>query len=435
MRAYDIILKKRNGNKLTKEEIAFFVSSYTKGDIPDYQASALLMAIYFQGMDDEETSFLAEAMMNSGEVYGLSLIPGKKIDKHSTGGVGDKVSIILAPLVASAGVTVPMMSGRGLGHTGGTLDKLESIPGFRTNLTKDEFISNLKKISVAMIGQSELIAPADKKMYALRDVTGTIESIPLIASSIMSKKLAEGIDGLVLDVKTGSGAFMKKERDAVRLAKNMTAIGKKMGKKVVALITDMEQPLGNAIGNSLEIKECIDVLKGRGPQDLIDITLELGAYMLKLAGNVNNAVKGREILKRHLFDGSAYQRFREMVILQGGDVRAIDNPLLLPSAKFSKELLSERNGYILKMDTEAIGIASCILGAGREKIEDTIDPAAGIIIEKKIGDKIKKDETLAVLHYNSEEKISEPYKRLQSAIFIGSKKPGKRRLIRRIIMA
>lgn len=435
MRAYDIILKKRNGNRLTKEEIAFFVNSYTKGDIPDYQTSAFLMAIYFQGMDDEETSFLTEAMMNSGEVYDLSLIPGKKIDKHSTGGVGDKVSIILAPLVASAGVAVPMMSGRGLGHTGGTLDKLESIPGFRTNLIKDEFISNLKKINAAMIGQSESIAPADKKMYALRDVTGTIESIPLIASSIMSKKLAEGIDGLVLDVKTGSGAFMKKERDAVRLAKNMAAIGKKMGKEVVALITDMEQPLGNAIGNSLEIKECIEVLKGRGPQDLIDIALELGAYMLKLAGKANNAAKGRDILKRYLSDGSAYQRFREMVILQGGDVSAIDNPSLLPSARYTKELLSERNGYISRMDTETIGIASCMLGAGRERIEDKIDPAAGIIIEKKIGDKIKKGERLAVLHYNSEEKISEPYKRLQSAIFIGSKKPRKKRLIRRIIIA
>lgn len=435
MRAYDIILKKRNGNKLTKEEIAFFVNSYTKGDIPDYQASALLMAVYFQGMDDEETANLTEAMMNSGDVYDLSSISGKKIDKHSTGGVGDKVSIILSPLAASAGVTVPMMSGRGLGHTGGTLDKLESIPGFRTNLTKDEFMSNLKKINVAMIGQSESIAPADKRMYALRDVTGTIESIPLIAGSIMSKKLAEGIDGLVLDVKTGNGAFMKKEKDAIKLARVMFAIGKKMGKKVVALITDMEQPLGNAIGNSLEIKECIEVLKGSGPQDLIDITLELGAYMLKLAGKANNAAKGKDILKRHLSDGSAYQRFREMVILQGGDVRAIDNPLMLPSARFSKELLSEKSGYISKMDTEAIGIASCMLGAGRERIEDKIDPAAGIIIEKKIGDNVKKGETLAVLHYNSEEKISEPYKRLQSAIFIGRKKPGKRRLIKRIIIA
>ncbi len=435
MRAYDIILKKRNGNKLTKEEIAFFVNSYTKGDIPDYQTSALLMAIYFQGMDDEETSFLTAAMMNSGDVYDLSLIPGIKIDKHSTGGVGDKVSIILAPLVASAGVAVPMMSGRGLGHTGGTLDKLESIPGFRANLTKDEFISNLKRINVAMIGQSELIAPADKKMYALRDVTGTIESIPLIASSIMSKKLAEGIDGLVLDVKTGSGAFMKKERDAVRLAKNMAAIGKRMGKEVVALITDMDQPLGNAIGNSLEIKECIEVLKGRGPKDLIDITLELGAYMLKLAKKVNNAAKGREILKRHLSDGSAYQRFIEMVELQGGDVSAIDNPSLLPSARYIMELLSDRDGYISEMDTEAIGIASCMLGAGRERIEDRIDTAVGIVVDKKAGDKVKKGERLAALHYNSEEKMAEAYKKLQAAYLISRKKPNKRRLIRRVIIA
>ena len=416
MRAYDIILKKRNGNRLTKEEIAFFVSSYTKGDIPDYQASALLMAIYFQAMDDEETSFLTEAMMNSGEVYDLSSIPGKKIDKHSTGGVGDKVSIILAPLVASAGVTVPMMSGRGLGHTGGTLDKLESIPGFRTNLTKEEFISNLKKINVAMIGQSEFIAPADKRLYALRDVTGTIESIPLIASSIMSKKLAEGIDGLVLDVKTGSGAFMKKEKDAVRLAKAMAAIGKKMGKKIAALITDMEQPLGNAIGNSLEIKECIEVLKGRGPQDLIDITLELGAYMLKLSGKANNVAKGRGILKRHLSDGSAFQRFKDMIRLQDGDVNVIDNPSLLPSARYTKDLLSERNGYISKMDTEAIGIASCMLGAGRERIEDKIDPAVGIVINKKLGDKIKKGESLALLHYNSEDKLAEAYKNYRTLI-------------------
>lgn len=435
MRAYDIILKKRNGNRLTKEEIAFFVSSYTKGDIPDYQASALLMAIYFQAMDDEETSFLTEAMMNSGEVYDLSSIPGKKIDKHSTGGVGDKVSIILAPLVASAGVTVPMMSGRGLGHTGGTLDKLESIPGFRTNLTKEEFISNLKKINVAMIGQSEFIAPADKRLYALRDVTGTIESIPLIASSIMSKKLAEGIDGLVLDVKTGSGAFMKKEKDAVRVAKAMAAIGRKMGKKVAALITDMEQPLGNAIGNSLEIKECIEVLKGRGPQDLIDITLELGAYMLKLSGKANNVAKGRGILKRHLSDGSAFQRFKDMIRLQDGDVNVIDNPSLLPSARYTKDLLSERNGYISKMDTEAIGIASCMLGAGRERIEDKIDPAVGIVINKKLGDKIKKGESLALLHYNSEDKLAEAYKKLQDAYLISSKRPKKRQLIRRIIMA
>jgi pyrimidine-nucleoside phosphorylase len=435
MRTYDIILKKRNGNKLTKEEIAYFINSYTKGDIPDYQISALLMAVYFQGMDDEETANLTEAMINSGEVYDLSSIPGKKTDKHSTGGVGDKVSIILAPLVASAGVAVPMMSGRGLGHTGGTLDKLGSIPGFRTNLTKEEFISNLKKINVAMIGQSEFIAPADKKLYALRDVTGTIESIPLIAGSIMSKKLAEGIDGLVLDVKTGSGAFMKKERDAVRLAKGMAAIGKKMGKKVVALITDMEQPLGNAIGNSLEIKECIEVLKGRGPKDLIDITLELGAYMLKLAGKVNNAAKGRDILKRHLSDGSAYERFKDMVRLQGGSVESIDNPSLLPSARYTKELLSERNGYISKTDTEAIGISSCMLGAGREKIEDKIDPAVGIVVDKKIGDKVKKGERLAALHYNAADSLAEAYKKLQGAYLISRKRPNKRRLIRRVIIA
>ncbi len=435
MRIYDIILKKRNSNKLTKEEIVFFVNGYTKGGIPDYQVSALLMAIYFQGMDDEETAFLTEAMIKSGEVYDLSLIPGKKIDKHSTGGVGDKVSIILAPLIASVGVVVPMMSGRGLGHTGGTLDKLESIPGFRTNLTKEEFISNLKKINVAMIGQSENIAPADKKLYALRDVTGTIESIPLIASSIMSKKLAEGIDGLVLDVKTGNGAFMKKEKDAVRLAKVMAAIGKKMGKDVVALITDMNQPLGNAIGNSLEIKECIEVLKGRGPQDLIDITLELGAYMLKLGRKVNNVSKGRDILKRHLSDGSAYERFKDMIRLHGGDVSAINNPSLLPSARYTKELLSDKNGYISKMDTEAIGIASCILGAGRERIEDRIDLAVGIVVEKKVGDKIRRSERLATLYYNSEDKITEAYKRLHDAYQISRQRPKKRRLIKRIIMA
>ncbi len=438
MRVYDIILKKRNGNRLTKEDIAFVVDGYTKGEIPDYQISALLMAIYFQGMDDEETSDLTEAMMKSGEVYDLSSISGRKIDKHSTGGVGDKVSIILAPLVASAGVVVPMMSGRGLGHTGGTLDKLESIPGFRTNLTKDEFLSNLKKINVAMIGQSEFIAPADKKMYSLRDVTGTVESVPLIAASIMSKKLAEGIEGLVLDVKVGTGAFMKDIDDARRLARAMVDIGNLKGVKTVAIITAMDQPLGKTIGNSLEIKECISALRGKWPEDLKKVTLTLGAWMLRIADEISGQKAGdiqqyEERLEGLINNGAAFKRFVEMVDAQYGDPETAFKPSLFPSAKKMKQIIIEKEGYIQRMDAEKIGIASMMFGAGRQRIEDTIDHSAGIILNKKAGDYIKAGEQIAMFYYNDDKRLKEAEEVFLSGIEIGTKKVKTKDLILEVI--
>ncbi|MBI3353758.1 MAG: thymidine phosphorylase [Nitrospirae bacterium] len=438
MRVYDIILKKRNGNRLTKEEIAFVVDGYTKGEIPDYQISALLMAIYFQGMDDEETSDLTEAMMKSGEVYDLTSIPGKKIDKHSTGGVGDKTSIILAPLMASAGLVVPMMSGRGLGHTGGTLDKLESISGFRINLTKEEVISNLKKINAAMTGQSEFIAPADKKMYSLRDITGTVESIPLIAASIMSKKLAEGIEGLVLDVKVGTGAFMKDIDDARRLARAMVDIGNLKGVKTVAIITAMDQPLGKTIGNSLEIKECISALRGKWPEDLKKVTLTLGAWMLRIADEISgqkaeDIQKYKERLEVLINNGSAFNRFVEMIDAQYGDPETAFKPSLLPSAKKMKQIIIQKEGYIQRMDAEKIGIASMMLGAGRQRIEDTIDHSAGIILNKKAGDYIKAGEQIAMFYYNDDKRLKEAEEIFLSGIEIGTEKVKTKDLILEVI--
>lgn len=438
MRVYDIILKKRNGNRLTKEEIAFVVDGYTKGEIPDYQISALLMAIYFQGMDDKETSDLTEAMMKSGEVYDLSSISGRKIDKHSTGGVGDKTSIILAPLMASAGLVVPMMSGWGLGHTGGTLDKLESISGFRTNLTKEEFISNLKKINVAMTGQSASIVPADKKMYSLRDVTGTVESIPLIAASIMSKKLAEGIDGLVLDVKVGTGAFMKDIDDARRLARAMVDIGNLKGVKTAAIITAMDQPLGKTIGNSLEIKECISALRGKWPEDLKKVTLTLGAWMLRIADEISGQKAGdiqqyKERLEGLINNGAAFKRFVEMVDAQHGDPETAFKPSLLPSAKKMKQIIIQKEGYIQRMDAEKIGIASMMLGAGRQRIEDTIDHSAGIILNKKAGDYIKAGEQIAMFYYNDDKRLKEAEEMFLSGIEIGTEKVKTKDLILEVI--
>ena len=438
MRVYDIILKKRNGNRLTKEEIAFVVDGYTKGEIPDYQISALLMAVYFQGMDDEETSDLTEAMMKSGEVYDLSAISGRKIDKHSTGGVGDKTSIILAPLMASAGLVVPMMSGRGLGHTGGTLDKLESIPGFRTNLTKEEFISNLKKINVAMTGQSASIAPADKKMYSLRDVTGTVESVPLIAASIMSKKLAEGIEGLVLDVKVGTGAFMKDIDDARRLARAMVDIGNLKGVKTVAIITAMEQPLGKTIGNSLEIKECISALRGKWPEDLKKVTLTLGAWMLRIADGISGQKAGdiqqyKERLEGLINNDAAFKRFVEMVDAQYGDPETAFKPSLLPSAKKIKQIIIQKEGYIQRMDAEKIGIASMMLGAGRQRIEDSIDHSAGIILNKKVGDYVKSGEQIAMFYYNDDKRLKEAEEVFLSGIEIGTEKVKTKDLILEVV--
>ena len=396
------------------------------------------MAVYFQGMDDEETSDLTEAMMKSGEVYDLSAISGRKIDKHSTGGVGDKTSIILAPLMASAGLVVPMMSGRGLGHTGGTLDKLESIPGFRTNLTKEEFISNLKKINVAMTGQSASIAPADKKMYSLRDVTGTVESVPLIAASIMSKKLAEGIEGLVLDVKVGTGAFMKDIDDARRLARAMVDIGNLKGVKTVAIITAMEQPLGKTIGNSLEIKECISALRGKWPEDLKKVTLTLGAWMLRIADGISGQKAGdiqqyKERLEGLINNGAAFKRFVEMVDAQYGDPETAFKPSLLPSAKKIKQIIIQKEGYIQRMDAEKIGIASMMLGAGRQRIEDSIDHSAGIILNKKVGDYVKSGEQIAMFYYNDDKRLKEAEEVFLSGIEIGTEKVKTKDLILEVV--
>ncbi len=401
MNPYEIIKKKRDGNILSKEELNFLINGYSQGKIPDYQFSAFLMAVYFQGMNYEETTNLTLTMMHSGKIFDLSSIPGVKVDKHSTGGVGDKVSLILAPLIAACGVIVPMVSGRGLGHTGGTLDKLESIPGFRTNLSYKEFITNLKKIGLAMIGQTKELTPVDKKLYALRDVTATVDSIPLISASIMSKKLAEGIDGLVLDVKTGSGAFMAKFVDAKKLAKTMIAIGKRMNKKVTTFITDMNQPLGKTVGNTLEVIESIEVLKGNGEKDLIELTCTLGEEMLLMSKKAKNNIEARKLLQRAIAKGKALEKFRELIKNQGGNEKVIDNLRLLPKAKFQVEVKSVKSGYIAKIDTQRIGMIGVELGIGRKKIEDNIDPAVGFIINKKIGDKVKIGDSLIVIMTNN----------------------------------
>jgi pyrimidine-nucleoside phosphorylase len=426
--AYEIILKKRNGKQLTKSEIEFIVSGYTKGLIPDYQFSAFLMAVYFQGMSFSEITDLTDAMMRSGKIFDLSDIAGLKIDKHSTGGVGDKISLILAPLVAACGVKVPMVSGRGLGHTGGTLDKLESIPGFRIDLTENEFKKQLKKIGVAMMGQTKELAPADKKIYALRDVTATVDSIPLIAASIMSKKLAEGIDGLVLDIKTGSGAFMRELNDAKQLAKVMIEIGKRMGKKVVALITSMEQPLGNMIGNSLEIIESIECLKGNGPADLMEVTMALSEEMLLMGGRVKSKRQARRLLNDVINSGRALEKFQQIITMQNGDVKVVEDYRLLPQAKYRIDVKSPKSGYIEKIDTLAMGLLSVELGCGRRTIDDKIDYSAGFILKKKIGDKVKKGEVLVEI-VGQDEKVKAVSKKIIDAYKIGKQKVKPPRLI------
>ena len=385
MRTVDLILRKRAGEELGVEEIQFLVNGYTTGQIPDYQMSAFLMATYFTGMTDRELSSMTECMMQSGETLSLSEIPGIKVDKHSTGGVGDKTSLICAPIAAAAGVVVPMVSGRGLGHTGGTLDKLESIPGFRTDLTVEQFRAQLATLGLCFIGQTEEIAPADKRLYALRDVTGTVESIPLIASSIMSKKLAEGVDALVLDVKVGNGAFMKKQVDARRLAQAMVGIGRRLDKKVQALITDMNQPLGYAIGNALEIMEVSQTLQKAGPADLTRLSLELAARMIFLAKITPTLEEARKLAEDKLMDGSAFAKFRAVVEAQGGNSQALDRFELLPNATGMREILSPRSGYISAIMAEDMGRASSMMGAGRASKEDSIDPAVGIILEVKVG--------------------------------------------------
>lgn len=401
MRAYDIICKKRDKGKLTKKEIEYFISGFTSDKIPAYQMSSLLMAIFFNDMDPEEISNLTLSMMRSGQILDLSWIPGIKVDKHSTGGVGDKVSLVLAPLVAVCGVKVPMISGRGLGHTGGTLDKLESIPGFRTNLTLSEFKRNLSEIGVCIMGQTENVAPADKKIYALRDVTGTVESIPLIVSSILSKKLASGVDGIVFDVKCGNGAFMQTEKKAKELSKALIRICRRMKRKAVALITDMNQPLGEAVGNSLEVIESIEALKGKGPEDLLDVTLALGAEMLILSKKAKNRKEAKKKLKYAIESGVGLKKFEQIIKQQGGNHEVIHNYGLLPKAKYEIEVKSDRTGYVKSIQTKEIGLACCKLGAGREKTDDRIDPAVGFLIKKKVGDYVKRGEPMAYVFANS----------------------------------
>ena len=405
MRMYDLIMKKRNGEELTKEEIEFMIEGYTKEEIPDYQMSAFLMAVYFKGMTEDETVELTMAMANSGDIMDLSEIEGLKADKHSTGGVGDKTSLVLGPMVAALGVPVAKMSGRGLGHTGGTIDKLESFPGFSTDLTKEQFIQNVNSIKMAIIGQTGDLAPADKKLYALRDVTATVDNLSLIASSIMSKKLAAGADVIVLDVKTGKGAFMKKEADALALAREMVKIGTNAGKETVAIISDMDQPLGFAVGNALEVKEAIDTLNGNGAKDLLELVITLGAYMLVGTKRVENIEAAREKLLGTIEDKSALKKFQEFVEAQGGDARAIDNTELLPKASIVMEIKAEEDGFVEKIETEEIGMVCLLLGGGRETKESEIDLSVGLVLHKKIGDAVKKGGVLATMYGNDLKKM------------------------------
>ncbi|MEI2354461.1 pyrimidine-nucleoside phosphorylase [Pediococcus acidilactici] len=403
MRMVDVIDHKRNGSALTKEEISAFIEGYTNGEIPDYQASALLMAIYFNGMTDEEQANLTMQMLNSGDRLDLSDIPGIKVDKHSTGGVGDKTSIPLAPMVAALGIPVPMISGRGLGHTGGTLDKLEAIPGFEVERSEAEFKKQVRDIKVAIVGATGNVAPADKKIYALRDVTDTVDSIPLIAGSIMSKKIASGTDALVLDVKTGTGAFMKEEADAVKLANALVKIGKSVGMNCMALISDMNQPLGNMVGNALEIQESIAILKGEGPEDITELVMTLGSQMVVLAKKAATLAEARAKLEEVVANGSALEVFRQMIVAQGGDPRVIEDPTLMPQAKYHFELPAPQAGYITKMTADEIGIAAMLLGGGRQAKTDVIDYAVGIELHKKVGDAVAEGESLLTIHSNTED--------------------------------
>ena len=417
MRMVDIIEKKRDGKELTTQEINFFIEGYTKGDIPDYQASALAMAIYFQDMNDRERADLTRAMVNSGDTIDLSGIDGIKVDKHSTGGVGDTTTLVLAPLVASLGIPVAKMSGRGLGHTGGTIDKLESVKGFHVELTKEQFIDLVNRNKVAVMGQSGNLTPADKKLYALRDVTGTVNSIPLIASSIMSKKIAAGADAIVLDVKTGDGAFMKTEKDAEELAHAMVRIGNHVGRKTIAIISDMSQPLGFAIGNALEVKEAIETLQGKGPQDLTDLVLTLGSQMVILAKKAETTQEAKAMLREAITNGKAIAKFKEFLQNQDGDASVVDDTAKLPQAKYQIELPAKKSGYVSRMVADEIGVASMLLGAGRATKEDTIDLAVGIVLHKKVGDKVSEGESLLTIHSNREN-VDEVIQKLYDNIFI-----------------
>lgn len=433
MTMYDLILKKKRGAELNKDEIEYMISGYTKGSIPDYQMSAMMMAICFQGMTPEETKDLTLAMAHSGEMLDLSAIEGIKVDKHSTGGVGDKTSLVLGPMVASLGVAVAKMSGRGLGHTGGTIDKLESFTGFSTSLTNEQFIENVNSIHMAIVGQTADLAPADKKLYALRDVTGTVDQMSLIASSIMSKKLASGADAIVLDVKTGDGAFMKTLEDSIALAEAMVSIGKLAGRDVKAVISEMDQPLGRAVGNALEVKEAIETLKGNGPEDLVELVLTLGSYMAVAAKKADSIEEAREKLALSLKDRSALKAFEQFIVAQGGKADEIHNPELLPSATYIEDVICEKEGYIAKIHTEEIGRISLLLGGGRETKESEIDLAVGLILNKKYGDFVAKGEALATIHANNLDKLALAKERLLAAYEIVDEKVEKRPVIKTIV--
>lgn len=433
MRMYDIIMKKRNGGELSKEEIDFFVEGYTKGEIPDYQASALMMAVYFQKMTEDETLALTMAMVDSGETLDLSAIKGIKVDKHSTGGVGDKTSLALTPMAAACGIPVAKMSGRGLGHTGGTIDKLESFPGFSTELTTEQFIHNVNEIGIAIMGQTADLAPADKKLYALRDVTATVDNMSLIASSIMSKKLAAGADAIVLDVKTGSGAFMKSEEDAFALAQEMVQIGRNAGRHTDAVISDMDQPLGYAVGNALEVKEAIETLKGNGPKDFLELCLTLGSRMLIAGGVAKTEAEAREKLEDVISNGSALKKLAQFVEAQGGDAKAVYDTELLPKASIVMPIESPADGYVKHIECDEIGICSLILGGGRETKESSIDLAVGLVLNKKVGDQVKTGEPLAYIHANDAKKAETAKEHFLKAYTFSDTAPEKTPFIKKII--
>jgi pyrimidine-nucleoside phosphorylase len=430
----DILRKKRNGEELSREEIEHFVGGHTHGEIADHQAAAWLMAAHVRGLSRAETAYLTEAMLRSGETIDLSSLRAKKVDKHSTGGVGDKTSLILAPLVAAGGLVAPMISGRGLGHTGGTLDKLEAIPGCRVNLSVSEFKRVLAECGCCITGQTDEIAPADRKLYNLRHFTSTIDSPPLICASIMSKKLAEGIDALVLDVKTGSGAFMKREEDAALLGELMVDTAKRMGVRAVALVTGMDQPLGYKIGNALEVEEVLDTLHGNGPSDLVDLTVTLAAWMFYLGGRCTSVEEGEKLAHELLASGAAREKFRRMIELQGGDARVVDEPDRLPKALFTADVLSASSGYVVAMDCELIGVAGVLLGGGRQSESDTVDPAVGIVMRKKLGDRVQQGEALCTAHFNSADQMEAARLIIERNIQVEAVAPkGELPLIRRII--
>ncbi len=434
MRAYDVILRKRRREELSQEEIAFLIDGFTRGEIPDYQMAAWCMAVFFQGMTARETRDLTLAMARSGDSVDLAPIRGVKVDKHSTGGVGDKTTLVLAPLVAAAGVPVAKMSGRGLGHTGGTLDKLESIPGFRVDLPKDVFVRNVNSIGIAVVGQTAAVAPADKKLYALRDVTATVDSMPLIASSVCSKKLACGADAIVFDVKVGTGAFMKSEDDARALARLMVDIVRGAGRRAAAVVSDMNQPLGRAVGNALEVREAIDTLRGSGPPDLVQLCLTLGSLMLVLGGVAPDARAARETLVGLLQSGAALAKFAQFVAAQGGDSSVVGRPDILPHARLTAAVPSPAAGYVAAINAEQVGVAAMILGAGRKTKDEPVDAAAGLVVEKKIGDMVSEGEALATLHTNSSASIDEASRLVASAYVIAREAPQAPSLIKEIIV-